>query len=62
MDKPSHNLDDKPEFEDDGGAPRPNAGLFLRLEGYEGPIDLLLDVNQIRMNLVKLRIEELISN
>lgn len=44
MDKSSHNVDDQPDFEDDGGAPRGSGGLFLRLEGYEGPIDLLLDL------------------
>ena len=44
MDKSSHNAENDPDFEDDGGAPRSNGGLFLKLEGYEGPIDLLLDL------------------
>jgi segregation and condensation protein A len=44
MDNSSHNAENEPDFEDDGGAPRSNGGLFLKLEGYEGPIDLLLDL------------------
>lgn len=44
MDQSSHNTGNEPEFEDDGGAPRGHDGLVLRLEGYEGPIDLLLDL------------------
>ena len=44
MDKSSHNTENDSDFEDDGGAPRSNGGLFLKLEGYEGPIDLLLDL------------------
>lgn len=44
METPSHNVTDTADFEDDGGAPRSDGGLFLRLEGYEGPIDLLLDL------------------
>ncbi|MGB1081794.1 MAG: segregation/condensation protein A, partial [Alphaproteobacteria bacterium] len=44
MENSSHNAETNPDFEDDGGAPEARDALILRLEGYEGPIDLLLDL------------------
>ena len=44
MENSSHNAVTNPDFEDDGGAPEARDALILRLEGYEGPIDLLLDL------------------
>lgn len=36
--------DHVPEFEEDAGASDPSETLILRLEGYEGPLDALLDL------------------
>ena len=58
MENSSHNAETNPDFEDDGGAPEARDALILRLEGYEGPIDLLLDLARDPVSYTHLRAHE----